>query len=66
MELNIIKWITNTMLVELFENEEFLAYLNDNAVESSKSPYDHVIYDSDIEESFAKRFEYGRKCKSIR
>ncbi|MDF0728904.1 DEAD/DEAH box helicase family protein [Cytobacillus sp. S13-E01] len=43
--------------VELFENEELLAYLNDNAVKSEKSPFDHVLYDSDIEESFAKRFE---------
>lgn len=43
--------------VELFKNEELLAYLNDNAVESSKSPFDHVLYDSEIEESFAKRFE---------
>ncbi|CEG26478.1 type III restriction-modification system endonuclease [Bacillus sp. B-jedd] len=43
--------------VELFKNEELLAYLNDNAVESRKSPFDHVLYDSEIEESFAKRFE---------
>jgi len=49
--------------VELFQNEELLAYLNDNAVESSKSPYDYVIYDSDIEESFAKRFETDQNVK---
>lgn len=49
--------------VELFQNEELLAYLNDNAVESSKSPYDYVIYDSDIEESFAKRFETDENVK---
>lgn len=49
--------------VELFENEELLAYLNDNAIESSKSPYDHVVYDSDIEESFAKRFESDENVK---
>lgn len=49
--------------VELFQNDELLAYLNDNAVESSKSPYDYVIYDSDIEESFAKRFETDENVK---
>lgn len=49
--------------VELFQNQELLAYLNDNAIESSKSPYDHVIYDSDIEESFAKRFETDENVK---
>lgn len=49
--------------VELFENEELLAYLNDNAVASEKSPFDHVIYDSDIEESFAKRFEDDENVK---
>lgn len=49
--------------VELFENEELLAYLNDNAVTSEKSPFDHVIYDSEIEESFAKRFEEDENVK---
>jgi type III restriction enzyme len=49
--------------VELFQNQELLAYLNDNAVGSTKSPYDHVIYDSDIEESFAKRFESDENVK---
>jgi len=49
--------------VELFENEELLAYLNQNAVSSQKSPFDHVLYDSDIEESFAKRFEDDENVK---
>ena len=49
--------------VELFQNEELLAYLNDNAVESEKSPFDHVIYDSDVEASFAKRFESDENVK---
>jgi len=43
--------------VELFKNEELLAYLNDNALESAKSPYDYVLYDSDIEKSFAEKLE---------
>jgi len=49
--------------VECFQNEELLAYLNDNAIESTKSPYDHIIFDSDIEESFAKRFETDENVK---
>ncbi|MBD8070003.1 type III restriction-modification system endonuclease [Bacillus sp. PS06] len=49
--------------VELFQYQELLAYLNDNAIESTKSPYDHVLYDSDIEESFAKRFESDENVK---
>lgn len=49
--------------VELFQNEELLAYLNDNAIQSKKSPFDHVIYDSDIEASFAKRFESDETVK---
>lgn len=43
--------------VEKFENEELLAYLNNNAVKAAKAPFDHVIYDSNIEKAFAKRFE---------
>lgn len=49
--------------VELFQNEELLAYLNDNAIQSNKSPFDHVLYDSDIEESFANRFESDESVK---
>ncbi|EPR26691.1 hypothetical protein QWV57_07290 [Geobacillus zalihae] len=47
--------------VELFQNEELLAYLNDNAIPSEKSPFDHVVYDSDVEERFVKRFENDEK-----
>ncbi|WP_409275274.1 type III restriction-modification system endonuclease [Neobacillus sp. SCS-31] len=44
--------------VELFNNEELLAYLNDNALPSRKSPFDYVLYDSyTIEAKFAERFE---------
>ena len=49
--------------VELFQNEELLAYLNDNAIPSEKSLFDHVVYDSDVEERFAKRFENDEKVK---
>ncbi|OOE04645.1 hypothetical protein BO219_04420 [Anoxybacillus kestanbolensis] len=49
--------------VELFQNEELLAYSNDNTIRSEKSPFDHVFYDSDIEASFAKRFENDENVK---
>jgi len=49
--------------VELFQNEELLAYLNDNAIRSEKSPFDHVVYDSDIEASFAQCFENDENVK---
>ncbi|XCS12872.1 DEAD/DEAH box helicase family protein [Aeribacillus pallidus] len=49
--------------VELFQNEELLAYLNDNAIPSEKSLFDHIVYDSDVEERFAKRFENDEKVK---
>ncbi|AMV10622.1 type III restriction endonuclease subunit R [Geobacillus thermoleovorans] len=49
--------------VELFQNEELLAYLNDNAIPSEKSPFDHILYDSEVEERFAKRFEHDENVK---
>jgi type III restriction enzyme len=50
--------------VELFHNDELLAYLNDNAIPSKKSPYDYVIYDSHtIEAKFAERFENDENVK---
>ncbi|MBB5354802.1 restriction endonuclease [Anoxybacillus mongoliensis] len=49
--------------VELFENEELLAYLNNNAIRSEKSLFDHIVYDSDIEASFAQRFERDENVK---
>jgi type III restriction enzyme len=49
--------------VELFQNEELLAYLNDNATPSEKSPFDYVIYDSDVEAGFAIRFESDENVK---
>ncbi|TDT63348.1 type III restriction-modification system endonuclease [Fonticella tunisiensis] len=55
--------INDYYAVELFNSEELLAYLNENAVKSKKSPFDHVLYDSDIEESFAKKFENDERVK---
>ncbi len=48
---------------ELFESEELYGYLSKNMIESAKSIYDHVVYDSDIESSFAKEFEKSDDVK---
>jgi type III restriction enzyme len=48
---------------ELFESQELMGYLNKNMIESQKSVYDHVIYDSNVEEAFAKEFEKSEDIK---
>ncbi|MCA9407179.1 MAG: DEAD/DEAH box helicase family protein [Candidatus Omnitrophica bacterium] len=48
---------------ELFESEELFGYLEKNMIESTKSIYDHTVYDSDIESSFAKEFEKSDDIK---
>ncbi|WP_075341187.1 type III restriction-modification system endonuclease [Tenacibaculum agarivorans] len=42
---------------ELFENEELFGYLKNNLKESTKSPYDYVVYDSKVESTLANDFE---------
>lgn len=42
---------------ELFKEKELFGYLQKNMVESKKSVFDHVVYDSDIELEFATAFE---------
>lgn len=42
---------------ELFEVEEVSGYLNDNLLESEKGVFDHVVFDSKIEEDFAQELE---------
>ncbi|RMD01091.1 DEAD/DEAH box helicase [Clostridium autoethanogenum] len=42
---------------ELFETEELYGYLSKNMIGSKKSVYDYIIYDSDVEAQFAKKFE---------
>ncbi len=42
---------------ELFENEELFGYLKSNLIDSEKSPYDYVVYDSIIESRLANDFE---------
>jgi type III restriction enzyme len=45
---------------ELFENQELFGYLQNNLKESSKSPYTHVVYDSNIESKLATQFEESK------
>lgn len=45
---------------ELFENQELFGYLQSNLKESSKSPYTHVVYDSNIESKLAQQFEESK------
>jgi len=42
---------------ELFENEELFGYLKSNLKESEKSPYDYVVYDSNVESKLVLEFE---------
>lgn len=48
---------------ELFEDIELSGYLNRNLIESKKSIHDYIIYDSDNEESFARKFEANNSVK---
>ncbi|MBU3092981.1 hypothetical protein KPL35_12955 [Clostridium sp. CF011] len=41
----------------LGEDEELYGYLSKNMIESEKSVYEYVVYDSGVEEEFAKKFE---------
>jgi len=48
---------------ELFEDNELFGYIHKNMVESKKSVFDHVVYDSDIELEFASSFERSDDIK---
>lgn len=48
---------------ELFEEDELVGYLKQNLEESTKSPFDHVIYDSAIEKDITKDFELSEEVK---
>ncbi len=48
---------------ELFETEELTGYLSKNMIESKKSVYEYVVYDSANEESFAASFENNKNIK---
>ena len=42
---------------ELFEKSELTGYIQENMMESKKSVFDHVVYDSKIEYEFATHLE---------
>lgn len=48
---------------ELFLKQELIGYLNQNMLEVSKSIYDHIVYDSEIESEFAKGLEQEATVK---
>lgn len=48
---------------ELFETEELAGYLSKNMIESKKSVYEYIIYDSGVEEEFARKFEKNESVK---
>ncbi len=48
---------------ELFSDNELFGYLQKNMIESQKSVFDHVVYDSDIEMEFATNFERSDDIK---
>lgn len=48
---------------ELFEKDELYGYITKNLIKSSKSPHEHVICDSKVEEEFARRFECSEDVK---
>ncbi len=48
---------------ELFNDDELVGYLKDNLTASTKSPFDHVIYDSAIEKDITKDFELSEEVK---
>lgn len=48
---------------ELFDTEELTGYLERNMIESRRSVYNYVVYDSDVERSFAESFEQNESIK---
>ena len=48
---------------ELFDNEELFGYLKNNMKESTKSPYEYVVYDSNIESTLVDEFEKSGNVK---
>ncbi len=48
---------------ELFKEEELYGYLETNMLESTKSPYDYVFYDSLVESNLAYNFEKSDNIK---
>jgi type III restriction enzyme len=48
---------------ELFEQEELMGYLKNMLTDTQKSVFEHVVYDSSIEEEFARQLENNEAVK---
>jgi type III restriction enzyme len=48
---------------ELFDSKELIGYLKENALAVSKSVYTHLVYDSNVEKSFAERLNNDTDVK---
>lgn len=48
---------------KLFANEQLTGYLKSNMRQSSKSPYEHVVYDSGVESELTQEFERNKNIK---
>jgi type III restriction enzyme len=48
---------------ELFQNEQLMGYLKSNMIGSTKSPYEHVVYDSGVESGLVTEFEKNANIK---
>jgi len=46
---------------ELFDSEELTGYLERNMIESRRSVYTYVVYDSEVERGFAENFEKNER-----
>jgi type III restriction enzyme len=55
--------MTNITLKNCLKLKELTGYLYKNMIESKKSVYEYVVYDSATEESFAKSFENNNRVK---
>lgn len=70
MRLHIVDGIVYTKIgdhevysQELFQNEQLTGYLKSNMIASTKSPYEHVIYDSGVESDLTREFEKNKNVK---
>lgn len=70
MRLHIVDGIVYTKIgdheiysQELFQNEQLTGYLKSNMLASTKSPYEHVVYDSGVESDLTKEFERNKNVK---
>ncbi|OOB78793.1 MAG: type III restriction endonuclease subunit R [Epulopiscium sp. Nuni2H_MBin001] len=62
MQVTIVDGIKYTKIEDsyeqtLFETRELLGYMGKNLMESNKSVYEHIVYDSDVEKDFATQCE---------